>query len=229
MEEAYRLHLDKAHEFYDEGNYEAARAAAQYALETGKSGDTSEAMTLFALCLRKLEYNDKAYQILSEIVVKTPNADACGEYALMCAERGLCDEACQRYAESAIEDSPDNASAYIALFWCYLTQHQYIEALINLKRGIHRGAEFSEQRAFELVREWCQEACNREDIAGALAISSEIADFFNNLDFSVLHARIAEIAQEPRIAVDYYKRALGWLRPGPMRTDILEAIARLAI
>ena len=229
MSEDYRFHLDRAHEFYDDGNYEAARAAAQYALESDPPADISEAQTVIALALRKLEYNDKAFKMLSEIVVKTPNPDACAEYALMSAERGICDEVCRENAEMAIEQSPDNASAYVALFWYHQSHENYVEALRHLKRGMHRGAEFSAHRAFELVRSWCQDACNREDPASALEISGEIADYFNNLDFSVLHARIAEIASEPRIAVQYYKKALGWLRPGPMRTDILEAIARLAI
>ena len=229
MSEDYRIHLDRAREFYDEGNYEAARAAAQYALEANPTDDEGEARTLIAMALRKLEYNDKALNMLSEIVENTPNPEACAEFALMNAERGNCDETCRQYAEDAIDAAPDNASGYMALFWYYQTQQNYLEALHYLKRGMHRGGEFTEQRAFDMVRTWCQDACNQNDATAALAITNEVADFFDNLDFSVLHARIAEIANEPRIAVQYYQKALSWLRPGPMRTDILEAIARLAI
>ena len=229
MSEEYLLHLDRAREFFDEGNYEAARAASQYAMRIGMPGDISEARTLEALALRKLEYNDEAFAMFADIVANCPTGDACAEYALMCAERGICDENCRIYAEKGIAESPDNGSGYVALFWYYAGQGAYIEALSSLKRGMHRGAEFSEQRAFELVRGWCQEACNREDYAGALAITSEIVDHLGSFDFLVLHARLAEIANAPRVAVQYYKKALAYLRPGNMRTEILETVARLAI
>jgi NTP pyrophosphatase (non-canonical NTP hydrolase) len=58
---------------------------------------------------------------------------------------------------------------------------------------------------------------------------NEIADFFATFDFLVLQARLAEICQEHRQAVAHYKRALNYLRPGSLRTEILEAIARIAI
>lgn len=225
----YQLHYERAREFYEEGNYEGAKAAAEYALSGAQPDEGSEARVLLALSLRKLEYNDEAMQMLYEVVCSTPTAESCAEYALMCAERGRCDAGCRDLAMRAISEEPDLASAYIALFWCDATDGLYTDALRNLRRGMHRGAEFSEAKAFDLVRTWCQEACNNDNIQLALAMTSEVVDLFNTFDFIILHARIAEIAQDNRLAVRYYKHALNMIRPGSMRNDILEAIARIAI
>ena len=57
----------------------------------------------------------------------------------------------------------------------------------------------------------------------------EIGDLFTSFDFIILHARIADICEDHRTAVHYYKKALAWLRPGQMRSEVLEEIARIAI
>ncbi len=225
----YQLHYERAREFYDEGNFEGAKAAAEYALSGTLPGEGCEARVLLALSLRKLEYNDEAMQMLYEVVCSTPTAEACAEYALMCAERGRCDCSCRDLAIRAVNENPDLANAYIALFWCDTMDGQYLDALKNLRRGMHRGAEFSDSKAFDLVRGWCQEACNCDNVQFALSLTNEVVDLFNTFDFIVLHARLAEIAADHRLAVSYYKRALTMLRPGAMRNDILEAIARIAI
>lgn len=225
----YQLHYERAREYYEESNFEGAKAAAEYALSGAEPGEGIEARVLLALCLRKLEYNDEAMQMLYEIVSTSPTAESCAEYALMCAERGRCDSGCRELATRAISEDPDLSNAYIALFWCDVTDGLYVEALQNLRRGMHRGAEFSDAKAFDLVRTWCQDACNNDNAKFALAMTSEVVDLFNNFDFIILHARIAEIAQDDRLAVRYYKRALNMIRPGSMRNDILEAIARIAI
>ena len=65
----YVLHLEKSQEFFAEGNYEAARAAAEHALESALPGQGAEAATMRALCLRKLEFNDEALALLADLVV----------------------------------------------------------------------------------------------------------------------------------------------------------------
>ncbi|MBQ9817687.1 MAG: hypothetical protein IJM59_09555 [Proteobacteria bacterium] len=225
----YEAHLGHARDFYAEGNYEAAKAAAEYALSCAHSNEGSEARVIQAFALRKLEYNDEALELLRNIIQTEPTPEACAEYALMCAERGHCDTTCRELATRAIAEDPDIASGYIALFWCDSTDGQYIDALRNLRRGMHRGAEFSDARAFEMVRSWCQECCDENRCQDALELSSEVVDLFATFDFIILHARLAELNGEHRLAVTYYKQALMRLRPGNLRTDILEAIARIAI
>ena len=225
----YVLHLEKSQEFFAEGNYEAARAAAEHALESALPGQGAEAATMRALCLRKLEFNDEALALLADLVVSSPTPEACAEFALMRAERNQCDADCRDCAIKAIAENPDLPSAYIALFWCDASDGLYLDAVRNLKRGINRGAEFSPSRAFELIRGWCQELCQADAPRDAFAIIQEIGALFNSFDFIILHARLAEICQEPRIAVQFYKSALVWLRPGTMRNEVLETIARLAI
>lgn len=225
----YLLHYDRAREFFDEGNYDGAKAAAEYALQKAGPSEGAEAKLLLAMTMRKLEFNDEAIQMFYELVCSSPTAEACAEYALMCAERGRCDAECRELATRAVSEAPDLSSAYMALFWCDSTDGNYSEALKNLRLGLHRGAEFSESRAFEMIRGWCQEACDQNDPARALALSGEVVELFNTLDFLIMHARLAEIAGEERTAVAYYKRTLNMLRPGGLRTDVLEAIARIAI
>ena len=87
----YQIHLQKAEEFYDEANYEGARAAAEYALSCAVPGEGDEARMLLALTMRKLEFNDEAFQMLHDLVASAPTPESSAEYALMCAERGLCD------------------------------------------------------------------------------------------------------------------------------------------
>ena len=224
----FDLHISNARDYYDSGNYEAARLAAEHALGCAPESRAVEAKTLLALSLRHLEFDDEAFGLLSEIVQDKPIPEACAEYALMRSERGLCDEECLKYAEKAVEEDPDLPSAYIALFGYYSTQNAYEQALNNLIRGMRRGADFPEARAFETVRIWCQQACDRGEFRQALDISTPVTDYFRSLDFLILHARLAEFADEPRIAVAYYKEALAHLRPGSMRVDVLEAIARIA-
>ena len=106
----------------------------------------------------------------------------------------------------------------------------YLSALQNLKKGMLRGAEFSDARAFELIRKWCQELCDQNEFNLAYQITAAVVDLFNNFDFIILHARIAEVNNDPRTAVSYYKRALSYLRQGSsLRVEVLEAIARIAI
>lgn len=225
----YHLHLEKAREYFDEGSYEGARAAAQHALSCALPGEGDEARFLIAMSFRKLEYDDDALEMFAELARTAPTPEACAEYALMCAERGQCDAHCRELAENAIREMPDLSSAYIALFWCHVTDGQYKEALQNLKRGLYRGGDFPENRIFEMVRNWCQELCDQGNTAFAFELVCEISDFYATLDFLVLTARLAEICQEERQAVAYYKKALNHLRPGALRNDILEAIARIAI
>lgn len=225
----FDIHLSNARGFYDDGNYEAARHAAEHAIDCAPESELPHAQVLLALSLRRLEFDDEAFKLLSELVEKNPVPEACAEYALMRSERGLCDEECKKYADMAIEEDPDLPAAYIALFGYYSAQDAYSEALGYLIRGIRRGADYPESRAFEILRSWCQQACDRGDFRQALELSAPVTDFFHSLDFLVLHARLAEFADEPRIAVSYYKEALIYLRPGTMRTDVLEAIARIAM
>ena len=230
MPDHYALHLEKAREFYDNGNYEATRMAANHAIESTQPGDdNTEARTLLAMALHRLEYDEEAYQMLDEIVHQNPIPEAAAEYAKMRAERGTCDDECLKFAQIALDEDPDLASAHIAKFWYLASQNDYLEAIHALIRGLRRGAEFSERKVFELIRVWCQDMCNQQEFQQALKISETITDYFNSFDFMVLHARIAEFANEPRIAVKYYQKSLNFLRPGPMRSDILEAIARIAI
>ncbi len=225
----YQVHLEKAEEFYDDANYEAARSAAEYALSCALPGEGDKARMILALAMRKLEFNDEAFQMLHDLTATNPTPEANAEYALMCAERGICDDSCRSCALRAIDGNPDLGSAYMALFWCDVTEGHWLDALQNLRRGMHRGAEFSDGRAFELVRGWCQEACNQENFKLALSLSSEVVELFGTFDFLILHARLAEISGENRVAVPYYKKALNHLRPGTLRNEILEAIARIAI
>lgn len=225
----YLLHLEKAREYYDDGNYDGAHAAAEHAIACAHPGEGAEARLLSAMALRKLEYHDDAFRLFHDLVCTSPTPEACAEYALMCAERGQCDANCRDMAMNASQIMPDLPSSYIALFWCDVTDGLYLQALQNLKRGIYRGGEFSESRAFELVRQWCQEACDLGNPQFAYELVNEIGDFFATFDFLVLQARLAEICQEHRHAVTYYKRALNYLRPGTLRTEILEAIARIAM
>lgn len=225
----YSTHLDTAHDFYDDGNYEAAKAAAQHAVQCALPTDGNEAKTLYALCLRKLEYNDEAYELLQSIVQSSPSAEACAEFALMRAERNACDDSCREMALRAIHDDPNLPSAYIALFWCDVRAGLPLQAIDNLKRGILRGSEFPESRAFEILRTWCQQYCDNDNPRAAFELTQAVGDLFTTFDFIILQARIADICNEHRIAVHYYKKALGWLRPGQMRLEVLEAIARIAV
>ena len=225
----YQVHLEKAAEFYDEANYEGARTAAEYALSCALPGEGDEARIILALSMRKLEFNDEAFQMLHDLAAAKPTPETNAEYALMCAERGLCDDSCRSCALHALDGNPDLGSAYMALFWCDVTEGHWLEALQNLRRGMHRGAEFSDGRAFELVRGWCQEACNQDNFKLALALSSEVVELFDTVDFLILHARLAELCGDNRTAVPYYKKVLSHLRPGSLRNEILEAIARIAI
>ena len=229
MPDYYSLHLNKAREFYDDGNYEATRMAASHAIESSQPGRDTEARVIMALALKQMQLNDEAFNILDEVVQKFPTPEAQAEYALMRAERGLCDETCMTCIQKALDEDADLSSAYIAKFWCLAAQNDYVEALQSIIRGLHRGADFSEVKLFEIVRDWCQDACNNNDFQLALQMSSTVTDYFNTFDFLVLHARLSEFANDPRTAVKYYKKAIVFLRPGPMRTDILEAIARIAI
>lgn len=229
MPDYYALHLEKAREFYDNGNYEATRMAANHAIESSHPGEDTEARTLLAMALYRLEYDNEALKILDDIVHKNPIPEAAAEYARLKAEKGHCDEECLNFAQMALDEDPDLASAHIAKFWYLATHGDYTEALHSLIRGLRRGADISEARIFELVRTWCQEKFSQNDFQQALQISEIVTDYFNSFDFLVLHARIAEFANEPRIAVKYYQKSLTFLRPGPMRSDILEAIAKIAI
>ncbi|MBR4984144.1 MAG: hypothetical protein IKY83_00185 [Proteobacteria bacterium] len=226
----YSLHLDRSQDFFDEGNYSAAKAAAEKALTYAQPEEGSDARRIIALSLRKLEFNDEALDMLCRLVETEPSPEICAEYALMCAERGNCDENCRNFAQRAIEEDPDLPSAYIAMFWCDAESGEYLEALQNLKKGMLRGADFSDSRAFELIRGWCQDLCNQNESDLAFKLTTAVVDLFNNTDFLVLHARIAEINNEHRVAVSYYKRALSHLRQGSsLRIEILEAIANIAI
>lgn len=226
----YSLHLDRSQDFYDEGNYSAAKAAAEKALTCAMPDEGNDARRIIALSLRKLECNDEALEMMCNLVQTDPTPEICAEYALMCAERGHCDENCRNLAMRAIEEDPNLPSAYIAMFWNDAESGDYIEALHNLKKGMLRGAEFPDTRAFEIVRSWCQDLCNQNEHALAFKLSEAVVDLFNNFDFIILHARLAEVNNEPRIAVSYYKRALAYLRQGSsLRIEILEAIARIAI
>lgn len=226
----YSLHLDRSQDFYDEGNYSAAKAAAEKALTYALPDEGGDARRIIALSLRKLECNDEALEMMCNLVQTDPTPEICAEYALMCAERGHCDENCRFYAQRAIEEDPNLPSAYIAMFWYDAESGDYLNALQNLKKGMLRGAEFSDARAFELIRKWCQELCDQNEFNLAYQITAAVVDLFNNFDFIILHARIAEVNNDPRTAVSYYKRALSYLRQGSsLRSEVLEAIARIAI
>jgi len=224
----YEMHLEKALEFYSEGNYEAVRAALVRALESPIPDGDCRAKILLAQTYRHLEYDDEARKLYEECVREQPTALNCAELALMMAEKGECTPACRELAERAIEEDADIGSGYMALFFVHAHSEDYEEALRALKRGLRRGVEFQETKVFESLREWCQRRCDSGGVSEALLLSAEVVDFFGSFDFCVLHARLAELAGEHRVAVQYYKRTLSFLRPGGLRTDVLEAIARIA-
>ena len=225
----YESHLEKAREFYRDGNYAGARAAAQKAIECALNEEDDEARHLLALSDHKLEYTDEAFRIWESLSRRHPTPEMCESYALMRAEKGLCDDECREFAARAIASDPDSPNAYLALFFCDVADDRRQEAVVNLRRAVHRGAEISAQKAFELVRSWCQEACNAQNRQAALALSSEIVDTFSSLEFLLLHARLAEVCQQPRIAVKYYQQALHVMPTGKMRTEVLETVAAIAI
>ena len=225
----YPLHLERAREYYGEGNYEGARAAAEYALGHAEEGEGVEAQVIMALSYRRLEMNDEALSLLKDIVNTHPTPEACAEYALLCAERGHCDVTCREFADRARNEDPDLPNSYLALFWCDGMDGAFLDAVRNLRKGILRGGEFSASHAFEMIRGWCQELCDQGQASSALNVSAEVVDLFNSFDFIILHAKLAEICESNRVAVKYYKKALLYLRPGTMRNDVLEAIARIAM
>lgn len=225
----YTTHLETAYGFYAEGNYEAAKAASEHAISCALATDGKEACALRALCLRKLEFNDEAFDALKEIVETAPTAETCAEFALMRAERNDCGDGCRNLAQSAIDADPDLPSAYIALFRCDVSDNAPLSAVKNLRRGILRGSDFPEKHAFDIIRNWCQRYCDEGQPQSAYAIIREIGDLFTSFDFVILQARIADICNDHRVAVHYYKKALAWLRPGQMRSEILEEIAKIAI
>ena len=225
----FETHYSKAQEFYDEGNYEAARVALQHALESNPPAKDCRAQALLGHTYRRLEYDDDARQMFEYCVSHNTTADVYAELSLILAEQGKDSDRAIELASRAIEDDPDIGSAYLALFLIYSKRNEYIQSLRCLKSGLRRGAEYSEQRVFELVRGWCQIYCDEQYYEEAFQVVNEVADYFNSFDFYVLKARLAELSSHPRVSVEYYKRALSFVRSGPMLTDILEAIARLAI
>lgn len=225
----FDTHYAKAQEFYDEGNYEAARVALKYALDANPPANDCRAHALLAHTYRKLELDDDALQMFEYCLSHHTTADVYAELALILAEKNREHDRAEELAQYAINTDPDLASPYIALFLIDSEKHHYIKALKNLKSGLRRGAEYSEQRIFELVRAWCQDYCNDHQFEEAFLVISEIADYYHVLEFYILKAKIAELANYPRISVEYYKKALPFVRAGSLRTDILEAIAKLAI
>ncbi len=225
----YDVHLQRARDFFEDGNYAGSRAAAEKACSCAPN-DCDEEKLLLALCFQKMEYSEEAFRILSELAAGNPSPEAAAEFALACAERGQCDDLCRSFAQRSIDEDPDLAQAYLALFFCDVADDRRIDALHNLKRSINRGAQISEQKTFELVRGWCQEACNQGQMQSALDLSAVIVDTFSSLDFFLLHARLCELCEDYRQSVQYYKYALHQLSPGTaMRLEVLEAIARIAI
>ena len=226
----YETHLSKAQEFYDEGNYEAARHALTHALEASPPPGDTRAHALLAFTYRHLEFDDEAVKLFETCLTTSHAPDVCAELALILAEKGESSDRALDLANDAIQGDPDIGAAYLARFYIFSKRGDYIPALKDLKSAIRRGADFPDTKAFELVRDWCQKYCDANCYDEAFALSSEIADFFASFDFFILNARLADFAQQPRVAVEYYKRALSFLRQGnQMRIDILEAIARIAI
>ena len=226
----YETHLAKAQEFYDEANYEGARAALGYAMQEPDAASDCRAQRLLAHTYRRLEYDNEAMSLFEHCLGVEPVAGDYGELALILAEKAEASDHAIELANQAIELDPDVASAYLALFLIYARRSEYVPALRYLKRGIRRGVEYSETKTFDDVRAWCQALCAKGCYEEAFEITNEVSDFFANFDFYILHARIAEIAQKPRVAVEYYKKCLTFLRTGsPLRLDVLEAIAKLAI
>ena len=225
----FETHYLKAQEFFDEGNYEAARVALKHALESNPPANDCRAHALLGLTYRKLELDNDALEMFEYCIPRTPTADVFAELSLILAEQDVESDRAVELANHAIQTDPDLASAYLALFLVYSRQNEYITALKHLKSGLRRGAEYSEQRVFDLVRGWCQMYCDERCFEKAFQIIHEIADFYHSFDFLVLKARIADLSNRPRVSVEYYKKALSFVRTGPMRTDILEAIAKNAI
>lgn len=232
MTTLYELHLAKAEEFLSEENHQAAQAALEHALAAPCPSGDIRAKELMAYTLRALEFDDEAFELFSELVDVSSSPRVYAEYAIMLAERGRADDDCRSLAERAIDIDPESAyiaPAHEALYFVFAKTGHYVEALQHLKCAIRRGSDFPEERVFEHVRNWCQDLCSSDAAAEALTITTEVANFFTGLEFSVLHARIAEVCGEERIAVAYYKKALAKLKPGPLRSDILEALATIAI
>lgn len=232
MTTLYDLHLAKAEEFFAEDNFQACKAALEHALAAPKAEEDVRAKELMACVLRQLEYDEEALDLFSELAETSSSPRVLAEYAMMLAERGKSDDLCRELAERAIDIDPESAyiaPAHEALYYVLSRSGDYVEALQHLKCAIRRGAEISEEAVFENVRDWCQVLCADDACTNALTISSELADFFSGFEFSVLHARIAEVCREDRIAVAYYKKSLAKLKSGSLRCEILEAIAAIAI
>ena len=225
----FETHYMKAQEFFDEGNYEAARVALKHALESNPPAKDCRAHALLGHTYRKLELDDDAHEMFEYCITRTPTPDVFAELSLILAEKSEDSERSIELANLAIDEDPDLASAYLALFLIYSQRDEYVKALKYLKSGLRRGAEYPEQRVFELVRTWCQNYCDDRCYDEAFEVIHEIADFYHSFDFLVLMARIADLSNRPRVSVEYYKKALSFVRSGPMRMDILEAIAKNAI
>lgn len=226
----YDTHLSKAQEFYDEGNYEAARHALAHALDANPPQGDTRAHALLAFTYRRLEFDDEALKLFEICVNANPTPNVRAELALILAEKGCASQRALDLANSAASEDPDINAAYLARFLVYAKRGEYLPALKDLKSAIRRGADYPDNQAFELIRDWCQKFCDDSCYEDAFNLSNEVADFFASFDFYILNARLADFAQKPRIAVDYYKRALAFLRQGnQMRIDILEAIARIAV
>jgi len=226
----YETHLEKAQAFYDEGNYQAARQALNYALEADPPQGDARAYALLGYTYRQLEFDNDAMQAFEQALNIGTTADVFAELALILAEKGEDSERALSLADSAINADPDVSAAYHARFLIKAKHGEYLPALKDLKSALRRGANYSDTQAFELIRGWCQAYCEAKCYDDAFALSNEVADFFASFDFLILNARLADFSQNPRIAVDYYKRALPFLRQGSqLRLEILEAIARIAI
>ncbi len=225
----FETHYMKAQEFYDEGNYEAARVALKHALESNPPTKDCRAHALLGHTYRRRELDNEAHEMFEDCITRTPTPDVLAELSLILAEKAIDSDRAVDLANRAIDEDPDLSSAYLALFLIYSRQDEYIKALQFLKSGLRRGAEYPEQRVFDLVRGWCQNYCDENYFDEAFQVIHEIADFYHSFDFLVLKARIADLSNRPRVSVEYYKKALSFVRSGPMRTDILEAIAKNAI
>lgn len=225
----YDSHVERGIEFYSEENFDAATAAFKKALEgTVPDGDVRAKCWLGRIC-RKLEKWDEALEyVRSAVETNKEDSDACGQLALLLARNGQCDEECSELAQRSIQNNADNGEGYIALWKVHGNKKEYPEAIEALKKGIRRGADFSAQEAFDIIQEWAQLYCDESVFDKAYELTLNSVDFFNTFDFIILHARLADYADKPREAVTYYKKALAYVRPGQLRTEILESIAAIA-
>ncbi|MFA5623661.1 MAG: hypothetical protein WC966_01200 [Bradymonadales bacterium] len=229
MSKHYEAHVESAQSYFNEGNYQAARAASLRALESKAPANDNRALCILGCSLLRLEEEAEGREVLEQAMQVTDNPVVMGELVRIYTREKIFDDKCAQTIDKAIELAPDNGNAYVARYELLSHKGCYAEALEDLKKGLRRGAEYPSHTVFEKVQNWAQILCDEGRFEDAFSLTNGVADFFNSVEFFLLNARLAELAQKPREAVQYYKKSLSFLRAGKLRTEVLECIARHAI